>query len=117
MKSNFDDLAKALQNGDLDAARAAFDKIQSARSNNATSTTRASTTNSMSSAMQALANALNAGDLSAAQKAFASIAQSMQTRRHHHHHHDRTAQSGQTADQTSTNPLFGALAGQLNISA
>jgi len=85
-RQNFNQLAQALQSGNLDAAKQAYSSI-TANSNMASDP---------NSPMAKLGQALQTGDVNAAQQAFSSL------RSGHHHHHDASAQS---AGSTSTSPL------------
>lgn len=94
-KSLFEQLGKALQSGDLAAAKKAFAALQAISPQPPPS--QDAQGNSTQSPFAALATALQNGDLAGAQAAFAQI---QQTKGHHHHHH-QAAQSATTSSTTT----------------
>jgi DNA-binding FadR family transcriptional regulator len=105
-RTEFRQLAQALQSGDLSGAQQAFSNLQQimpnyqnttqGQSSNTISTTGATTNNDF---MQQLAQALQSGDLSGAQQAFSNLQQAIQGHHHGHHHGEST---NTTATTTST---------------
>lgn len=81
-------LDKALQSGDLDDAKKAFESLQKnlppSRKN---SSGQKEFSNTIKNDMQALSNALNEGDMEAAKKAFVTLQQDMQKLRQSEHSH------------------------------
>jgi len=74
----FSQLANALQSGDLDAAKSAYDTLKSSPA--------AQGTGPFAQALQQIGNALDSNDLDGAQKALATLQQQQRTHGHHHHH-------------------------------
>ena len=74
----FSQLANALQSGDLDAAKSAYDTLKSSPA--------AQGTGPFAQALQQNGNALDSNDLDGAQKALATLQQQQRTHGHHHHH-------------------------------
>jgi len=73
IKQDFKTLAQALQSGNLDAAKSAFQQLQSDKKTaDANKPQGAPSDSSLDQAFQTLGNALNSGNLSAAQSAFYS---------------------------------------------
>jgi soluble cytochrome b562 len=115
-------LAQALQSGNLQGAQSAFSTLQgtlpaslggtaSAASGSSTaaatavSRTSGSSTNPLATDMQTLSQALQSGNLSAAQSAFAKLEQdassTAQTSGYHHHHHHGSGTSSSSSSTTS----------------
>ena len=91
-RADFQQLAQALQSGDLSGAQQAFAALQQAGSSSGTQgqgSPPSGQNNPLASDLSTLGQALQSGDLSSAQKAFATLQQDMQGMRqaHHHHHH------------------------------
>lgn len=101
IKQDFNDLATALQSGDLSGAQQAFASLQQDSPQLARGLNNA--TDPMGKALGNLASALKSGDLSGAQKAFAALQQVAQGVRHGHHHRaDAADLSGGTSGATGT---------------
>ena len=117
-RQDFQDLASALQSGDLSGAQQAFAALQQLLPNpsagSQTSTgQQGNGQNPFSADFSALDQALKSGDLKGAQDAFAKLQQDMQSvKGHHHHHHHKT--SGTTPSITPT--TVGANDGSSNSS-
>lgn len=107
--SAFQNLATALQSGDLKSAQSAYSQIQSlmqnAQSSQATTGQQASGQQSQfSTDFAALGKALQSGDMSAAQDALKKLGQDMQStgKAHHHHHHHPGGGAPSQATASST---------------
>ena len=74
----FSQLANALQSGDLDAAKSAYDTLKSSPA--------AQGSGPFAQALQQIGNALDSNDLDGAQKALATLQQQQRAHGHHHHH-------------------------------
>lgn len=89
-RQDFQNLAGALQSGDLSGAQNAFSALQqimqSVPASGQTQSQGNSTQNQLSTDMTALAKALQSGDMSSAQDAFKKLQQDMQVARQGHHH-------------------------------
>jgi hypothetical protein len=110
-RAEFQQLAQALQSGDLTGAQQAFAGLQQNRSPSAAqgqNSSQSGQNNSLAADFNTLGQALQSGDLSSAQKAFATLQKDMQTvhQAHHHHHHG-----------TSTTGIQAALASLLSGSS
>jgi outer membrane protein assembly factor BamD (BamD/ComL family) len=105
----FQNLAQALQAGDLSGAQKAFAQIQQEWSSIGKEGNRGGTgeSNSQNSLFQGLANALQKGDLSSAQQIFSQIQQNMKA--HHHHRHGSPNDSNQTANPATANITISAV--------
>jgi outer membrane protein assembly factor BamD (BamD/ComL family) len=108
-QSEFQQLAKDLQAGNLKGAQADFAALQQ----NAPAS-RATGTSSLLQAVSALGNDLQSGNLASAQQDFANIQQDVQQGgqvRHHHHHHASESQnpSPSSPQQNSIAQLFSTL--------
>jgi len=100
----FDDLAKALQSGDMNAAKTAYDTLTAGK------------TPPAGSPMAKLGDAIKSGDASGA----ASAMQAMKSQRGgHHHHHAKAADSADRASSTTTpvNAATATTGGLLNTVA
>jgi DNA-binding FadR family transcriptional regulator len=91
-RADFQQLAQALQSGNMTGAQQAFAALQQAGSSSGAqgqSSPPSGQSNPLANDFSTLGQALQAGDLSSAQKAFATLQQDMQGIRqaHHHHHH------------------------------
>lgn len=74
VKKAFDQLKTALQNGDLNAAKSAYETLQKDKPTNQSGTqSNTNGTDEMDSLMNSLGSALNSGDLSSAQDVFSQI--------------------------------------------
>ena len=96
----FSQLANALQSGDLDAAKSAYDTLKSSPA--------AQGTGPFAQALQQIGNALDSNDLDGAQKALATLQQQQRTHGHHHHHggvssQNSTDSSGPSGDTETVN--------------
>ena len=98
---DFQDLAGALQSGDLSGAQKAFTTLQ----NDLPNIQQGGQNNPLSSDFSDLASALKSGNLQDAQKAFAKLQQDMQAvqQGHHRHHHKKVANSTEAAGTSKTN--------------
>lgn len=84
-RQNFNQLAQALQSGNLDAAKQAFSSLSS----------NSKTASDPNSPIAKLGQAIQTGDVNAAQQAFASL------RAGHHHHHGADSQSSGVSSTSS----------------
>lgn len=101
IKQDFNDLATALQSGDLSGAQQAFTALQKDSPQLAQGLNNA--TDPLGKALGNLASALKSGDLAGAQKAFAALQQIAQGVRHGHHHRaDAADLSGSTSGTVGT---------------
>ena len=101
-KEYYDQLAQALQSGDLAAAQKAFAGLQKGMPQTSQASTQ---TSQMKTDMDSLAKALQSGDVSAAKTAFAAVQQDMKTgHKGHHGHHGapEAVNSSTTSDSTTT---------------
>jgi len=97
-RTNFENLANALQSGDLSAAQKAFSALlQSMPSNNNPEDT-------IKNDFDALGKALQSGDLDAAKKAFLKLEQDLQTlRKMHHNSHNKKVEQSDTDTASNNN--------------
>jgi hypothetical protein len=96
----FSQLANALQSGDLDAAKSAYDTLKSSPA--------AQGSGPFAQALQQIGNALDSNDLDGAQKALATLQQQQRAHGHHHHHggvssQNSTDSSGPSGDTETVN--------------
>ena len=96
----FSQLANALQSGDLDAAKSAYDTLKSSPA--------AQGSGPFAQALQQIGKALDSNDLDGAQKALATLQQQQRTHGHHHHHggvssQNSTDSSGPSGDTETVN--------------
>jgi ribosomal protein S20 len=87
MEADFDDLSKAIESGDLDAAKKVYAKIkehmengpdaQKSSGTSETSGTRSQSSSSLKTDFDALGEALESGDLSAAKEALTTVSDNM----------------------------------------
>jgi TolA-binding protein len=119
-KQDFQNLASALQSGDLSSAQKAFAQLQQdgPKVGQAQSSQNSNQSSGQNNPFQALASALQSGDLSGAQQAFSQLQQSMKSHHHHHKQGAETSQSSNTNQITATT-LSGELTtstnGQINV--
>jgi hypothetical protein len=123
-RTDFSQLARALNAGDLSGPQWAFSALQQlqpgrfAASSSSGGSQAVSGTSPIGADIATLGKALKSGDLGAAQDAFKKVQQDMSSvhRGHHHHHHANAAQSVPTATDASAtdDPLAG---GQLGLTA
>lgn len=107
-RTDFQQLSKALQSGDLAGAQQAYTSlmqvVQAGAQNKQDST--------ISNDFAALGQALQSGDMTAAQKAFSTLQQDMksagQTQFHHHRHHSVQSADDSSASSSATTLLPGA---------
>lgn len=105
-RQQFEALGKALQSGDLEAARKAFDALKQMEAPANGARMPESGNSSRQSGFEALGQALQSGDLNAARQAFAHI---QQAGGHHHHHarpkndHDADDAGGSAATASPAN--------------
>ena len=84
----------ALQSGDLDAAKSAYDTLKSSPA--------AQGTGPFAQALQQIGNALDSNDLDGAQKALATLQQQQRAHGHHHHHHGGVSSQNSTDSSASS---------------
>src|SRR5277367_1205454 len=98
IKQDFQQLASALQSGDLSDAQSAYSAIQQVLGANSGSTSNASSSgpNTLQTDFAALGQALQSGDLSTAQSAFSQLQSDFQA----------TLQSGGAGSQTQGNDQY-----------
>jgi soluble cytochrome b562 len=102
VKSDFQQLGKDLQAGNLSQAQADFATLQKDAPNGPPQGSSAAKD------LNSLGQALQSGNLSQAQQAYASVQQDVQQTggHHHHHHHDQDGGgSSQSASSAPSNPL------------
>jgi hypothetical protein len=120
-RQDFQDLASALQSGDLSAAQKTFADLQQLLPNpsagNQTSTGQPGNgQNPFAADFSALDQALKSGDLSKAQDAFAKMQQDMQSvKGHHHRHHHKASVDTQTIAPTTAALNDGSSGGSFNV--
>ena len=128
-RQDFNNLAQALQSGDLSGAQQAFSDLQQLRqssSSNLSSATQPSnqSTNVIAQDFTALGDALKSGDLSQAQSAFAKLGQDLKaaqggsghTHGAHHGHHAHRSNDGD-ADDGGAGSGAGTATGTLPVSS
>ncbi len=81
IKQDFQQLASALQSGDLQGAQSAYSNIQQVLGNNATSTSSSGGSNTLQNDFATLGQALQSGDLTQAQSAFSQLQSDFQAGR------------------------------------
>ncbi|MGD0626086.1 MAG: hypothetical protein ABSB32_15380 [Thermodesulfobacteriota bacterium] len=117
IRQGFNNLASALQAGNLTDAQNAFTALQqllpnSSAGNQTQNGQQGSGQNAFATDFSALGKALQSGDLSAAQTAFAKLQQDTQSvQGHHHHHHHKASASTQSTAPTTSSPSAGSIAG------
>ncbi len=99
VRQDFNDLANALQSGDLTGAQQAFTALQ--KDSPMIAQTLNNGNDPFSSALGNLATALKSGDLTGAQQAFAALQQVAQSVRHGHGHHHLNAADLSNSSSTS----------------
>jgi hypothetical protein len=124
-RQDFQDLASALQSGDLAGAQKAFAGLQQLMPNpsagNQTSTDQQGNgQNPFAADFSAFGKALQSAspnNLSDAQAAFAKLQQDMQSVKghHHHHHHPKTSVDTQSITPTTAGVTDGTSSGSFNI--
>lgn len=80
MQQAWQDLENAIESGDIDSAKSAFETIQKLHAAQVSKDTAAGTsvdTSDMDSAMEALGEALDSGDLSSVEEAYATLKSTM----------------------------------------
>ena len=100
-KQDFDNLAKALQSNDLDAAKTAYATL--------TKNAPAGAANNPNNPLAQIGKALQSGDLSGAQQAFSSLRT--------HHHHGGQSGSSLTPTTPAPSPATATLGNNLNVVA
>lgn len=118
VQQGFNDLASALQSGNLADAQNAFTALQqllpnSSAGNQAQNGQSGSGQNQFATDFNALGQALQSGDVTQAQKAFATLQQDMQSvqgHHHHRHHHGftNTQSTGSSASNSSVQSTNGS---------
>ena len=117
VQQGFQDLATALQSGDLAGAQKAFASLQHLQPNssagNQTQNGQQDSGQNTVADFQALAQALKSGNLTDAQTAFSKLQQDMQSVQghHHHHHHNNASASTQSTSSTTSSSSAGSTAG------
>ena len=107
-RSDFQQLSKALQSGDLAGAQAAFDALSNLGQNASSSTSSSTATSGpfrnskLAQDFNNLGQALQSGDLAGAQQAFATLQQDIKASRHHFA--GRTSQTPNPAPTTNSTP-------------
>ena len=108
-RQGFNNLANALQAGNLSDAQSAFTALQqllpnSSADNQAQTGQSGSGQNQFATDFSALGQALQSGDVTQAQKAFATLQQDMQSvQGHHHHRHHHGSASTQSTNSPTSN--------------
>ena len=103
VRQDFQDLAGALQSGDMPGAQTAYaalqQLIQGMQSASQPQGNGNGTQHQFNTDLAAVGKALQSGDVSAAQDAFKKLQQDMQAAGmgHHHHHHAHSAQGASNA--------------------
>jgi hypothetical protein len=109
-RTEFQDLSKALQSGDLSGAQSAFQSL--------TANSPAAGGNSkIADAFKAVGQALQSGDVAGAQKAFASLQSTLQGAHGHHHHHGGGASASGGAASSTTIPANVSTDSTINVTA
>jgi hypothetical protein len=110
-RTDFSQLADALNSGDLSGARSAFAALQQLQPGrfgaaSSSSASGASATSPISTDIATLSKALQSGDLTGAQAAFQKLQQDRGATQqgHHHHHHKRAGGVDSTSNSTATAP-------------
>ncbi len=120
-RQDFQDLASALQSGDLSGAQKVFTTLQQLLPNpsagNQTSTgQQGNGQNPFAADFSALDQALKSGNLKNAQDAFAKLQQDMQSvKGHHHHHHHKASGSTQSVAPTTAGVNDGTSSSGINL--
>jgi hypothetical protein len=84
----FNQLAKAVNSGNLTGAQQAFAQLSQALGDSSGGSNNAGTSNDpVAQALATIGQALQSGDIGSAQQALASLQQQTQGARGHHHHH------------------------------
>jgi soluble cytochrome b562 len=103
-QNGFDQLAQAIQSGNLAAAQQAYAALTQPVQGSATSPN-----SSQANPLGPIGAALQAGNISAAQQALQALQQSAQGRPHHHHHHGGAAPNTPAQDTTAQNATSSTL--------
>ena len=108
-RQDFQNLATALQSGDLSGAQQAYSDLTTlmpSTSTSASSQPASTGVNAIQKDISALGQALASGNLTEAQKDFSQMKTDMQSAGirggHHHHHHPEAAAASSPQDGTST---------------
>lgn len=120
-KQDLQNLASALQSGNLATAQQAFALLQkdAPNINQSQNNQSSSQSSGQTTPLQALASALQNGDLSGAQQAFSQLQQNMKA----HHHHHKGSGSSQTNSASSVTGVTGtgesttSSTGQISVTA
>jgi len=118
-KQDFQNLASALQSGNLATAQQAFAQLQKDSLN--VSQSQNGQNSGQTTPLQALASALQSGDLTGAQQAFSQLQQNIKV--HHHHHHRQSSGASNTNVISGINGALGngdnatSSSGQINVTA
>jgi len=114
-RQDFNQLAQALQSGDLEGAQKAFANLQSLQPSNGPNSN--SSANPIQNDFAALGQALSSGNLSQAQSDFSQLQSDLKSgfqnlpgtqaaggahRGHHHHHHSVSSSQDSTSSTTDT---------------
>ena len=98
---NFQQLAQALQSGDLSSAQAAYTALtQNLPSKSANGAS--SQNNPFQQGLAAIGTALQSGNLSGAQQALQTLQSQMKGAHHGHHHHGQSQATGSASSPTSS---------------
>jgi|GEM_PF-5455560 len=120
IKKDFQSLSQALQSGNLDTAKSAYQQLQQdQKAADANRPSNAPANSSLEQAFQSLGSALNSNDLSAAQSAFSTIQQDFKAHGHGHHHGNGVAPATTSVDTDGDNDNSGSsdVGSGLNVSA
>ena len=93
IREDMQQIATALQSGDLGSAQTAFATLQKDAPNLTRESQNSDTTNPRAQALADLGSALQSGNLTQAQQAFSSLQQAMKAGGHHHHHGGSASES------------------------
>ncbi len=98
-RNAFDELAQALQSGNLTRAQQAFNLLTQSAPNSGQAQN-----GSLKDDFNTLAQALQSGDLDGARKAFTAIQQDLQKlgQAHHHHQHHHVQEGAQSSGSTAS---------------
>ena len=98
---NFQQLAQALQSGDLSSAQAAYATLTQNLPNKSANGA-SSQNNPFQQGLAAIGTALQSGNLSGAQQALQTLQSQMKGAHHGHHHHGQSQTTGSASSPTSS---------------
>lgn len=102
VSQNFQQLAQALQSGDLSSAQAAYTTLTQNLPNK-TADGASSQNTPFQQGLAAIGTALQSGNLSGAQQALQTLQSQMKGAHHgHHHHHSQSQATGSASSPTSS---------------